>query len=216
MFSATHIGREHVRIGRNNQDGHFASPSVIVVTDGCGSQPNSEVGAQLGARFLGEWLSAQSSIDEGTAERAMTALCEFVASAARAMGGEFRAVLERYFLFTVQAAVRLGERVLVFGLGDGAVLMDDRLVRFASFDNAPYYCAYRLTSDAKQPAELHHFGPASRVAVMSDGLGTLDPVRLRAMIDLDALKNPLTLQRRLNVLSETERFTDDATIAVLP
>lgn len=216
MFSATHIGREHLRLGRNNQDGHFASSSVIVVTDGCGSQPQCEVGAQLGARFMGEWLMSQKTIDETTPEKAFTALCDFIATTARAMGGELRDVLERYFLFTVQAAVRIGEQVLVFGMGDGAVLMDDRLVRMASYDNAPNYCAYRLTSQGEHPAELHHFGPASKVAVMSDGFSALDPVRLRALIDVGASKNPLTLQRRLNVLSETERFTDDATIAVLP
>lgn len=220
MFSATHIGREHLRLGRNNQDGHFASAAVIVVTDGCGSQSGSEVGAQLGARFLGEWLSAQppSAIDAHTPERAISALCDFLAATARALGGDWRDNLERFFLFTVLAAVRFDERALVFGLGDGAVLVDERLTRLESGpDNAPYYCAYRLTAaeGSRQPVQVHHLGPAGRVAVMSDGLDKLDPVRLRALVELDVLKNRLTLQRRLNVLAETERFTDDATLAVL-
>ena len=38
---------------------------------------------------------------------------------------------------------------------------------------------------------------------------------MAALVELDVLKNRLTLQRRLNVLAETERFTDDATLAVL-
>jgi hypothetical protein len=214
MFSASHIGREHLRLGRNNQDGHFASERVVVVTDGCSAQPNSEVGAQLGARFLGEWLKAQPSLDEGTAERAIGALCEWMRGAAGALGGE--EVLERYFLFTVLAAVRRDDRTLVFGLGDGGLLIDERVVRLDSGpDNAPYYCAYRLGSAAPRPAELFHFGAAGRVAVMTDGLNALDPLRLRALIAVEADRNPRTLQRRLNVLSETERFSDDATVAVL-
>ncbi|MFT3709485.1 MAG: protein phosphatase 2C domain-containing protein [Archangium sp.] len=215
MPSASHIGREHVRLGRNNQDGHFATSSVVVVTDGCSSQPNSEVGAQLGARFLGEWLSAQISLDDGTAERAMNALCEWMKSSAVSLGGID--ALEKYFLFTVLAAVRRGDRTLVFGMGDGGVLVDDRLVRLDSGpDNAPPYCAYRLTSSEPPPVEVHHFAAAGRVAVMTDGLNALDPLRLRALIrEVDPARNPLTLQRRLNVLSETERFGDDATLAVL-
>jgi hypothetical protein len=215
MFSASHIGREHVRLGRNNQDGHFASKSVVVVTDGCSSQPNSEVGAQLGARFLGEWLSAQTVLDDATPERAMNALCEWMKGAAQALGG--LEALEQYFLFTVLAAVRRDDRTLVFGMGDGAVLIDERLVRFDSGpDNAPLYCAYRLTSAQPPGVEVHHFAAAGRVAVMTDGLNALDPVRVRALVgEVAPGRNPLTLQRRLNVLSETERFSDDATLAVL-
>jgi len=82
-------------------------------------------------------------------------------------------------------------------------------------DNAPNYCAYRLFERPNDP-ELHFLGEDARVALMSDGLNTLDPVRLRALVNPEGLsRNPLTLQRRLNVLAETERFTDDATLAVL-
>lgn len=218
MFSASHIGREHLRVGRNNQDGRFAGPGVVVVTDGCSSQPQSEVGAQLGAQFLGAWLSANVAKLEGDVpDRALDALCTWVEEAARALGGSLDDVLERYFLFTFLAAVRRGDEVLVFGVGDGGVLIDDTVVRLESGpDNAPLYCAYRLTG-LELRSELHFKGAASRVAVMTDGLGALDPVRLRALAAADGLsRNPLTLQRRLNVLAETERFGDDATIAVLP
>lgn len=216
MSSATHIGRDHLRVGRNNQDGHYASSSVVVVTDGCSSQPNSEVGAQLGARFLGEWLETQTSLDAETPQRAMNALCTWMLESAKALGGDLRATLERYFLFTVLAAVRQGRRVLVFGMGDGGLVIDDNVIRLDSGpDNAPNYCAYRLFERPSDP-ELHFFGEDARVALMTDGLNTLDPVRLRVLVNPEGLsRNPLTLQRRLNVLAETERFTDDATLAVL-
>ena len=76
---------------------------------------------------------------------------------------------------------------------------------------------YRLTNSGSRPeAQLHFLGPARRLAVMTDGFDRLTPPRLLELTNDEALhRNPLTFQRRLNVLAETERFTDDATIALL-
>jgi hypothetical protein len=216
MFSATHIGREHVRIGRNNQDGVFTSPHVAVVTDGCSSQPQSEVGAQLGARFLGHWLSKQRELSADLPERATDALTSYLYQAVLALGPEVESLLERYFLFTSLAAIRLGDRGMIFGLGDGAFLVDDELVRIDSGpQNAPPYCAYRLTESGSRPeAQTHFIGDARRLAVMTDGLNELAPERVRELTS-GLHPNPLSLQRRLNVLAQTERFADDATIALV-
>lgn len=219
MYSATHIGRDHQRVGRNNQDGAFAAPGVVVVTDGCSSQPQSEVGAQLGARFLGQWLARQEEVSPELPRRATEALTAFLYQAALALDAEhLEAVLERYFLFTFLAALRRGDRAILFGLGDGGFVVDDDVVRLeAGPDNAPPYCAYRLTAQGTRPeAQLHFLGQASRLAVMTDGLQPLATDRVRALLEPDGLgRNPLTLQRRLNVLAESERFADDATLAVL-
>ncbi|MDP1822181.1 MAG: protein phosphatase 2C domain-containing protein [Archangium sp.] len=216
MFAATHIGRDHLRIGRNNQDGVFTSPRVAVVTDGCSSQPQSEVGAQLGARFLGQWLSNQHELTPDLPARATDALTGYLYQSVLALGPEVEPTLERYFLFTFLAAIRVGDRGMIFGLGDGAFLVDDELVRIDSGpDNAPPYCAYRLTTSGSRPEpQLHFLGPARRLAVMTDGFHHLELARLITLTTA-LTPNPLTLQRRLNVLAETERFTDDATIALL-
>lgn len=219
MFAASHIGREHVRIGRNNQDGVFSSPRVVVVTDGCSSQPQSEVGAQLGARFLGQWLCAQPGVSSELPERAAQALTEYLARAVEPFGADREALLERAFLFTFLAAVQVGERAIIFGVGDGAFLVDDTLVRLdAGPENAPPYCAYRLTTTGSKPEPtLHFLGDARRVAVMTDGLEPLAPARVLALVDDgEALRrNALTLQRRLNVLAQAERLSDDATLALV-
>ena len=216
MYSATHIGREHVRIGKNNQDGVFTSPQVAVVTDGCSSQPQSEVGAQLGARFLGQWLSNQKELSADLPERATDALTSYLYQSVLALGPEVESMLERYFLFTYLAAIRIGDRGMIFGLGDGAFLVDDELVKIDSGpENAPPYCAYRLTTSGSRPeAQTHFIGEAKRLAVMTDGLNQLSLERVKDLTT--ALNpNPLTLQRRLNVLAEKERFADDATIALV-
>ena len=189
---------------------------MAVVTDGCSSQPQSEVGAQLGARFLGQWLSSQTELTPDLPHRATDALSSYLYQSVLALGPEVEPLLERYFLFTFLAAVRIGERGMIFGLGDGAFLVDDELVQIDSGpDNAPPYCAYRLTNSGSRPeAQLHFLGSAKRLAVMTDGFHHLEKQRVLTLTS--ALSpNPLTLQRRLNVLAETERFTDDATIALL-
>lgn len=219
MFAASHIGREHVRIGRNNQDGVFSSRRVVVVTDGCSSQPQSEVGAQLGARFLGQWLTAHPELSADLPARATLALTDYLVNAVAPFGAEGEQVLERAFLFTFLAAIHSGEQAMIFGLGDGAFLVDDALVRLdPGPENAPPYCAYRLTNAGSRPeSRLHFFGEARRVGVMTDGLEPLAPARVLALFDdSEALRrNPLTLQRRLNVLAQAERFPDDATLALV-
>ncbi len=218
MFAATHIGREHLRIGKNNQDGVFTSSRVGVVTDGCSSQPHSEVGAQLGARFLGQWLTSQAELTADLPHRATDALTGYLSQSVLALGPDVELILERYFLFTFLAALRIGDRGMIFGLGDGAFLVDDELVKIDSGpENAPPYCAYRLTNSGSRPeAQSHFLGPARRLAVMTDGFDRLTSPRLLELTHEEALhRNPITFQRRLNVLAETERFTDDATIALL-
>ncbi len=207
MFAASHLGRDHQRVGRNNQDGRYAGPGVVVVTDGCGSQPHSEVGAQLGARFLGDWLAAQPTVDMELPLRAFAALDAWLDVVAADSS-----IREQFFLFTVLAAVRRETRTIVFGLGDGGVMVDGALVRLDSGpDNAPDYCAY-----ARRAApQMHFFGECRQAVVMTDGLSALDTFRLAELTQLSATQNPLTLQRRLNVLAQKERFHDDATIAVL-
>jgi serine/threonine protein phosphatase PrpC len=57
------VGRDHGRTGKNNQDALAYVPLqegiVAVVCDGCGSQPHSEVGAQLGAQLLTQAVARQ-------------------------------------------------------------------------------------------------------------------------------------------------------------
>lgn len=227
--AASVIGREHVRLGRNNQDGFSVCQSgdvtVAVVTDGCSSQPSSEVGARLGARFLATWVADRAHARGVTASLvtdATDALVAWLYGLARGLDARpdgFSAVVADHLLFTFLCAVARDGRALVFGLGDGVVLVDGEVLCLdAGADNAPPYAAYRLVGGQLEP-QLHLIGAAERVVVATDGLTSLSrrtPATLRALADEPACwKNPVALQRRLNVLAEAERFSDDATLAVL-
>jgi Protein phosphatase 2C len=211
------MGREHLRLGRNNQDGCAVrvtpTHEVGVVTDGCGSQVSSEVGAQLGAQFLAGWLS-QQALDERLPSRATDALTAFLFRSASELGLDS---LDRFFLFTFLAAVRVGAQTQVFGIGDGVVVVDELVLRLdPGPDNAPPYCAYRLGSAHRPEASVHFQGTCQRVAVMTDGLTALTDDEVKGVLAQVAdSANPLAVQRRLTVMAETKRLHDDSSLVVL-
>ena len=78
-------GREHARLGRNNQDGVALAARdgllVAVVTDGCSSGKWSEVGARLAARWLVEWTPHYLAPPRERVEREPSAISRQVSSA---------------------------------------------------------------------------------------------------------------------------------------
>jgi hypothetical protein len=220
--SASVIGREHVRLGKNNQDGvcvvRHPGQLVAVVTDGCSSQPFSEAGARLGARAMASIVAGLDQPLDALPSLAMERLTGWLERLVISTG-EPEVVLEQFGLFTVLCGVQRGHESIVFGAGDGVVLIDDRLIPLESGEgNAPDYLGYRLTGRSVPP-RTHHHGAARRLAVTTDGLApwlSAQPTRLAELLDEPQLcRNPVHLQRRLNVLAQTERFGDDATIAVI-
>ncbi len=65
-------GREHQRLGKNNQDAVVISRSaawlVAVVADGCSGGDHTEIGAHLGARWLAAWIPHLLRRDEDPAD----------------------------------------------------------------------------------------------------------------------------------------------------
>jgi hypothetical protein len=191
------VGRDHVRLHKNNQDGVALSvePDMIVaaVTDGCSSGKHSEVGARLAASFLASWTPAlvrrDVSLESLPHVLAMNleswmhsmASLQVPPGAARDLAG----VLGQYFLFTYLVAVVTPERTLVFGEGDGVVSLNgDAHVLDSGPDNAPRYPAYRcldhrfLSKDAAErsgPAVLadRPTGEVLTLAIGTDGVADL-------------------------------------------
>lgn len=236
--AGTVTGREHLRLGRNNQDGAAVLTedgfAVAVVTDGCGSGPSSEVGARLGARFLARRILAEAKRHGLTAElpaRVCESLVSFLFTVARGLdldGASLGDDVAQQLLFTLQCAVMDGETALVFGVGDGAVAVDGEVRALDSGpDNAPPYLAYRLVPQSRLPdgyralgataPMVHHHGPARTVALATDGLSR-EPEALRALsADPAVWKNPFVLGRRLAVLAARPGagLSDDTTVALL-
>ena len=151
-------GREHLRLGRNNQDAYAILSNeqytVVVVCDGCGSGQHSEVGAQIGARLTIESLtialSSQSSQGNPISshellEQVRQDLLKQIDNLAQAMGENWLDTLKDYFLFTIVGVVITSKDILVFSLGDGVIIINGQEIDLGSFPgNAPPYLAYGL------------------------------------------------------------------------
>jgi hypothetical protein len=215
-------GREHLRLGRNNQDGAAVrlEPARIVaaVCDGCSAGRASEVGARMAAGFAVGALARL--LDEGGDEAALPErlaadLCAWLRPIADGLGGDPAAVRD-HLLFTVLVAAVEPERALVIGIGDGLYAIDGaRTVLDAGPDNAPAYLGYRLVDPAcldRAPAEpprlLARAGAIGSLILGTDGTAPLDLSALPGSFD-----NLSLLQKHLNV--QQPRLSDDATLVVI-
>src|SRR4051812_756328 len=126
-------GREHRRAERDGQDGYATVVTdhvvAVVVTDGCSSGRQSEIGARLGAAWIaalveqyfsgGECLAGAAAVT-----RALIVRLEVLARSLDPDGNVVAARVDEALLFTFLAAVVTPDTTIVFGIGDGLVVVD--------------------------------------------------------------------------------------------
>ncbi len=151
------IGREHLRVGKNNQDAYFWNMTeagvIAVVCDGCGSGIHSEVGAKLGARMIVETLHCllkdgvhleHEEVWQTIQQMLLSGLQQVVEQ----LGGDRTQTVRDYLLFTIAGVVITATTTAVFALGDGVVAIDDQVIQLGPFpNNAPPYLAYGLLEE---------------------------------------------------------------------
>ncbi len=150
------IGREHLRVGKNNQDAyHYLNDefaTIAVVCDGCGSGIHSEVGAKLGSRLVVEAIRRnlpQADFCEEFWHRVHQDLLHNLKDVAVILGGDLLQTVKEYLLFTIVGAVITSTQTTVFAIGDGAIALNDQVIPIPSFpNNAPPYIAYGLIPNA--------------------------------------------------------------------
>jgi len=250
LETATAPGSAHVNPGQpgkiNNQDVAAIRQSqknrVVVLCDGCGSQPYSGTGADIGANLIAGIIFQE--LEEGTplAKLNWNRLTAGVISALRqevrlfASGSSVQAfeqaVMER-FLFTAMVLAIQDDLAVVASFGDGVVIIDDEVIVLEPpLLNAPPYLGYRLISNtAYGTAEFKtHLAfsivkkvklPDLRKSLIigTDGLRDL----LEEDLHHPALVQPKQLQRWINSQT-TEKFAkgrfiagrcpDDVTVAI--
>jgi hypothetical protein len=245
VLTGSVLGREHARLGRNNQDAVAVAREgewlVAVVTDGCSSAPASEVGARLGAAFLAAHVPAiaqREASPEAVAREASAALLAYLGTIARglAVHDDAATVVHDHLLFTFLCAVVGPSRAFVFGAGDGVFSIDGHVTVLDSGpENAPAYIAYGLLAGIAprtSPTCVHATVDTSALrslVIATDGVVDLlaraaDPLAsgeaqgdLRPFEERDAfVRNPSLVQKRLVVIGELNaRLRDDTTLAVL-
>ena len=233
-------GRDHRRAERDGQDGHAVviTDDVVagIVTDGCSSGRASEIGARVGAAWLAALIEpAFRGVDEpagaraaaATVTRALLDRLELLARSFDPAGHVSAARVDQSLLFGFLAAVVTPVTTIVFGIGDGIVVVDGTItVIDPGPENAPPYLAYALLGGGGARAGLEpriHFAGTTAgveaVAVATDGAAPLveaGSASLAAIVaDARYAKNPSLLRKRLVVLSDAGTFADDATIALV-
>jgi hypothetical protein len=154
LASGSVIGREHrnINVPKNNQDGltivRKKKRTVAVVTDGCGSSPHSEVGAQLGAHFVAEAVAdrARRGISsEHEWDYTLHSILNCIRDTTRMMYGNPAIHVVNYFLFTIVGVLLTDRQATFFAVGDGVVVVNGELTKLGPFpDNEPPYAAYGL------------------------------------------------------------------------
>ena len=224
-------GREHQRLGRNNQDAFAwaatAKAFVAVVGDGCGSGPHNELGSRLGAQLLvtalGQKLDEhpERPIEELLAA-VRTALLARLSCLLSALGGPAVVTVRDHFLFTLLGAVVGPRETVIFSLGDGFWMLDGERHLIRCPGNAPPYLGYALIPEALESATLgdtpfmiearRPTADVENLLIGTDGAAELERIGPDLLEDLVTddryLKNPQAINRFLSRLNR-ERIRID-------
>jgi hypothetical protein len=165
LFAAaggTVIGREHRLSGLPNQDAYAVQLSsdliTAIVCDGCGSSPQSQIGAQLAARMTLSTIAEQwqqystQSIWRRMIQPAFPDLVALQRELLRKsavivdqLGSDRLTIVHDSYLFTLIGVVMTPAVTTVFSLGDGLAAINGRIHTLGPFEhNRPPYLGYGL------------------------------------------------------------------------
>jgi serine/threonine protein phosphatase PrpC len=138
-----HLQRQNLLVGKNNQDAWCTHQdprvTIAIVSDGCGSQARSEVGANVGSQLLRTALLRQWSRHAGMAktsgfEKALPLALEAtrqdvlahlrILSQAIAGDGSFSQAICDNFLFTLVGGLVTEYGAAFFTIGDGLIIVN--------------------------------------------------------------------------------------------
>lgn len=166
VAAGTVIGKLHTASGRNNQDFfstiHTDDFLIGVVSDGCGSEPDSEVGSKLGCQMLAEIISRRMDLFQNSGLKITEILTpkfwdnteEELCSRLKHLSGMLgKNAVANFFLFTLVGFVMAKTESLFFSLGDGIIIINGEITIIGPFpENAPPYLGYNIlaTDQIKQ------------------------------------------------------------------
>lgn len=220
----TVIGGAHRRAGRNGQDGGLIarrdSRLVAVVTDGCGSARQSEVGAKLGARIVAQAVLARSGSPLDWTRIAADVVDQLI-RVAEPFAAEPCAVADA-FLFTILGAVVTPRETVIFSAGDGLFAINGTTHPIGPYPgNAPPYLGYALLGASSPGFTIRYEGATAGIETLLIATDGAEPL-LRGdatpfWTDDAIFSNPDALRRRLFLLTRPgcAILDDDTTMAVI-
>lgn len=154
----------------------YGDALVIAVADGAGSAPASFHGAKTAVDAA--IAHVVTSLDErGTAADTAVIASAFASARARVLEtADEYGHYARDYASTLLLVLATAETTLAGQIGDGAIIVDDGLLRALTWPQQGEYAnatSFLVDDDALERLVLAQAGPASRIAVLSDGLQNL-------------------------------------------
>lgn len=163
VAEASTIGSYHRQLGKNNQDAYYSVRTeevlIAAVCDGCGSSLHSEVGAQLGVKWVvNTILHTLATPNQGPPTEAKFWLTVFhslllkvqktiigLTDLSMGLKDANLDAIKDYFLFTIVATLITPTTTVIVALGDGVIILNGEIMALGPFPhNAPPYLTYGL------------------------------------------------------------------------
>ena len=163
---ASVVGRNHIEHSINNQDAVWCQATddliVGVLCDGCSGgnldyTPNSEIGAKLQARVIGQELLVRVPEFgvEVALEMARARWLSTIIGMAGVLQEDLRYFVEHNMMATIMGVVITPEKTTIFRKGDGLYQINDEAPVVLDENNTPFYPAIGLFPGAREGADPH-------------------------------------------------------------
>lgn len=235
---ASTVGHSHRKMGYNNQDAVKVIDSdpkafIGVVADGCGSKPNSEVGAQLAVNFVAQEIARLIRAEKNWPELLHHAHRSWAERFVIAQEVENREeFMADYMLYTLLGVVVQEKQTTIFHSGDGVFMVNGNLTTIDQ-QNQPAYLNYELMERGKDNEkgfglqyEVHDTSAIHSLLVGTDGVEDLHAVLQQekwggypSLVGVnessEMYRNPVALPKLLFQASEAGKLHDDTTLVML-
>ncbi len=172
---ATIQGYTHRKLEYNNQDSvgvfQYENCKIGIITDGCGSAPHSEVGAQLAIPFIARFI--KDNIEGDWKSRLKPALLDYASKLAELHSNHPEEFIRNFLLYTIVGFVEVNHQITIFTAGDGVVIFDGK-VNVIDQQNRPKYINNELLGKPSGDFSFQDFPVReNRIILGSDGLEDL-------------------------------------------
>jgi serine/threonine protein phosphatase PrpC len=221
-------GFTHKKLEYNNQDFVLVDENkeynIGLVADGCGSGSNSEVGAQLGLKYLMKNISEQ--IDSDWKINLKENLQEYSNQIAKIHSDNPRQFTKNFLLYTILGFVEKNNVLTIFSFGDGVIIIDDK-VEVINQNNRPTYVNNELIGNEGGQFVFEQINfDKQTIIIGSDGVedfmeglekGLIDEYEnlQQFMEDENNFTNPIQIPKLLKKYSLKGVLKDDCTLIMI-
>jgi hypothetical protein len=198
--------------------------NIGLVADGCGSGSNSEVGAQLGLKYLSRKIIEQ--IDSNWQINLKEDLQNYSKQIANLHSDNPKAFIENFLLYTIIGFVERNNKVTLFSYGDGVIIIDDQ-IKIINQDNRPKYVNNELIGNEGGQFIYEEISLNKQTIIIgSDGIedfleginkGEIEEYEnLTAFIrDENNFNNPIHIPKLLRKYSRKGILKDDCSLIII-